>query len=78
MPNPSIPNSKLELVFVHLDPVLSVHLARQKMSLMGRGVIEFIHPAERERGSSLEHELDEVSADLDRGEEGLDERDCGG
>lgn len=46
---PSLPGSKLELVFVHPDPVLAVHLARQKMSLMGRGVIEFIHPAEREQ-----------------------------
>ena len=41
----------LELVFVHPDPVLAVHLAAQKMSMMGRGVIEFIHPAERERES---------------------------
>lgn len=48
-PNPAIPGSKLELVFVHPDPVLGVHLARQKLSLMGRGVLEFIHPAERER-----------------------------
>ena len=34
---------------MHPDPVLGVHLARQKLSLMGRGVLEFIHPAERER-----------------------------
>jgi len=40
---------KLELVFVHPDPVLGVHLARQRLSLMGRGVLEFIHPGERER-----------------------------
>lgn len=48
-PNPAIPGSKLELVFVHPDPVLGVHLARQRLSLMGRGVLEFIHPGERER-----------------------------
>jgi hypothetical protein len=48
-PRPEVPGSKLELVFIHLDPVLSVHLARQKMTFIGRGVIEFIHPAERER-----------------------------
>lgn len=48
-PRPDTPGSKLELLFVHPDPVLGAHLAKQKMSLMGRGVIEFIHPAERER-----------------------------
>ncbi|GFZ50895.1 hypothetical protein JCM24511_08653 [Saitozyma sp. JCM 24511] len=48
-PRPEVPGSKLELVFIHLDPVLSVHLARQKMTFIGRGVIEFIHPAEREQ-----------------------------
>ena len=79
MPNPSVASSKLELVFVHLDPVLSVHLARQKMSLMGRGVIEFIHPAERERESSL-GDMRGLALELIwfRGEEGLDERDCCG
>ena len=49
-----MPGSKLELVFVHPDPVLGAHLAKQKMSLMGRGVIEFIHPSERERESCAE------------------------
>lgn len=48
-PTSAGPNAKLELQFLHLDPVLSSHLARQKMSMVGRGVIEFIHPAERER-----------------------------
>ncbi|RXK35270.1 hypothetical protein M231_07468 [Tremella mesenterica] len=42
-------HDRLELVFVHPDPVLGAHLARQQYSLMGRGVIEFIHPAEREQ-----------------------------
>jgi hypothetical protein len=35
-------------MFVHLDPVLAVHMAAQKMSLLGRGILEFIHPGERE------------------------------
>ncbi|KAK4688302.1 hypothetical protein P7C73_g1812, partial [Tremellales sp. Uapishka_1] len=48
-PTPANPYQKLELDFVHPDPVLGVHLARQQMSLMGRGLIEFIHPAEREQ-----------------------------
>lgn len=48
-PNPAVPGSKLELVFVHPDPVLGVHLAAQRLSMMGRGLLEFIHPAERER-----------------------------
>jgi hypothetical protein len=52
-PRPEVAGSKLELVFIHLDPVLSVHLARQKMTFIGRGVIEFIHPAERERECRL-------------------------
>lgn len=50
-PTAAGPDTKLELQFLHLDPVLSSHLARQKMSMVGRGVIEFIHPAERERQS---------------------------
>lgn len=42
---------RFELDFVHLDPVLSVHMRMQSMSMLGRGVIEFIHPEERERES---------------------------
>jgi hypothetical protein len=57
-PRPEVPGSKLELVFIHLDPVLSVHLARQKMTFIGRGVIEFIHPAERERECRLTLAID--------------------
>ncbi|WWC63411.1 uncharacterized protein I303_106012 [Kwoniella dejecticola CBS 10117] len=41
--------SKLELKFVHPDPMLGYHLSKQKLSMMGRSVIEFIHPAEREQ-----------------------------
>ncbi|WRT68518.1 uncharacterized protein IL334_005494 [Kwoniella shivajii] len=41
--------SRLELEFVHPDPMLGFHLAKQKLSMMGRSVIEFIHPAEREQ-----------------------------
>lgn len=48
-PDPAVPGSQLDLFFVHPDPVLAVHLAKQKMSLLGRGFMEFIHPAERER-----------------------------
>ncbi|WVR09500.1 hypothetical protein IAU60_006568 [Kwoniella sp. DSM 27419] len=48
-PDGSSPGTKLELEFVHPDPVLGVHLAKQKLSMMGRGVIEFIHPHEREQ-----------------------------
>ncbi|KAG7528115.1 hypothetical protein FFLO_06407 [Filobasidium floriforme] len=40
---------RFELDFVHLDPVLSVHMRMQSMSMLGRGVIEFIHPEEREQ-----------------------------
>ncbi|KAL1413355.1 hypothetical protein Q8F55_001114 [Vanrija albida] len=42
-------NPKLELKFVYMDPVLATHLAAQKMSMLQRGVIEFIHPGEREQ-----------------------------
>lgn len=48
-PNKDNPDSKFELVFVHPDPVLAVHLSSQRLSMMGRGVLEFIHPVERER-----------------------------
>ncbi|WWC90603.1 uncharacterized protein L201_005539 [Kwoniella dendrophila CBS 6074] len=41
--------SKLELRFVHPDPMLGYHLSKQKLSMMGRSVIEFIHPGEREQ-----------------------------
>jgi hypothetical protein len=40
-----------------MDPVLSVHLARQKMSLMGRSIIEFIHPHEREREFAISFKM---------------------
>lgn len=40
---------KFELDFIHLDPVLAAHMRTQSLSMMGRGVIEFIHPDERER-----------------------------
>ncbi|WWC71461.1 uncharacterized protein I206_105418 [Kwoniella pini CBS 10737] len=41
--------SKLELKFLHPDPMLGYHLSKQKLSMMERSVIEFIHPAEREQ-----------------------------
>lgn len=48
-PDPSDPKSKFELEFIHLDPVLGAHMRSQSLSMLGRGVIEFIHPEERER-----------------------------
>ncbi|KAK8854676.1 hypothetical protein IAR55_003415 [Kwoniella newhampshirensis] len=39
----------LQLEFVHFDPVLDAHLSKQKMSMMKRNVLEFIHPNEREQ-----------------------------
>lgn len=48
-PRYSESSSQLDLSFVHMDPVLGAHLAKQKMSLMGRGIMEFIHPFEREQ-----------------------------
>jgi hypothetical protein len=45
---------RFELDFVHLDPVLSVHMRVQSLSMLGRGVIEFIHPEERERESEIQ------------------------
>ncbi|KAJ9117596.1 hypothetical protein QFC22_004446 [Naganishia vaughanmartiniae] len=48
-PDQSDPKSKFELEFIHLDPVLSAHMRSQSLSMLGRGVIEFIHPEERER-----------------------------
>jgi hypothetical protein len=46
-------NSQLELKFVHPDPVLGSHLARQQMSLVGRDMLEFIHPTEVDRESMV-------------------------
>ncbi|OCF44025.1 hypothetical protein I317_02133 [Kwoniella heveanensis CBS 569] len=43
------PNTRLSLEFVHPDPILGNHLGKEKLSMMGRGVIEFIHPHEREQ-----------------------------
>lgn len=48
-PDPADPKSKFELEFIHLDPVLGAHMRSQSLSMLGRGVIEFIHPEERER-----------------------------
>lgn len=52
--NDAAGNPKLELKFVYMDPVLGAHLAAQKMSMLQRGVIEFIHPGERERELACE------------------------
>ncbi|ORX38454.1 hypothetical protein BD324DRAFT_358459 [Kockovaella imperatae] len=46
------PGSRFDLLFVHPDPVLSVHMAAQKMSFLGRSLLSFIHPAEREQARS--------------------------
>lgn len=46
-------DSQLELKFVHPDPVLGSHLARQQMSLVGRDMLEFIHPTEVDRESVM-------------------------
>jgi hypothetical protein len=48
-PDPADPKSKFELEFIHLDPVLGAHMRSQSLSMLGRGVIDFIHPEERER-----------------------------
>jgi len=50
-PVPGAYDSNLELKFVHPDPVLGSHLARQQMSLVGRDMLEFIHPTEVARES---------------------------
>jgi hypothetical protein len=65
---------RFELDFVHLDPVLSVHMRMQSMSMLGRGVIEFIHPEERERELASNANMDpradcEIRTASDRGEE---------
>ncbi|KAJ9119461.1 hypothetical protein QFC24_005694 [Naganishia onofrii] len=52
-PDPSDPKSKFELEFIHLDPVLSAHMRSQSLSMLGRGVIEFIHPDEREQEDDI-------------------------
>lgn len=44
--------SKLALKFVHPDPVLGAHLARQQMTMVGRDMLDFIHPSERDREST--------------------------
>lgn len=38
-----------ELDFVYLDPILSVHMKDQANSLIGRGLLEFIHPEVRQK-----------------------------
>ncbi|ODO11145.1 hypothetical protein I350_01748 [Cryptococcus amylolentus CBS 6273] len=48
-PDPAITTPRLDLEFVHFDPILDAHLSKQKMSMMGRQVLEFIHPHEREQ-----------------------------
>ncbi|BEI86371.1 hypothetical protein CcaverHIS002_0606580 [Cutaneotrichosporon cavernicola] len=40
---------QLELKFVYLDPVLSNHLGPQSMSVLNHGLIDLIHPDEREQ-----------------------------
>ncbi|WVQ72101.1 hypothetical protein IAR50_001646 [Cryptococcus sp. DSM 104548] len=47
--DPTITTPRLDLEFVHFDPILDAHLSKQKMSMMGRQVLEFIHPHEREQ-----------------------------
>ncbi|CAD6577881.1 MAG: hypothetical protein TREMPRED_002057, partial [Tremellales sp. Tagirdzhanova-0007] len=57
------------LVFIHLDPVLAVHLGKQSATFLGRGVIEFIHPAEREQArQDLAHaiSLDDLQGSVTR------------
>lgn len=48
-PIPGLHESKLALKFVHPDPVLGAHLARQQMTMVGRDMLDFIHPDERDR-----------------------------
>lgn len=43
--------SNLELKFVYLDPVLNTHLGRQSHGVINHGLIDLIHPTERERES---------------------------
>ena len=53
-----------ELEFVNLGPVLSQHMKKEADLMLGRGLMDFIHPEERERecwllkkwlGGSLEY-----------------------
>jgi hypothetical protein len=41
--------TKLELKFVYLDPVLSTHLGPQHLGVLNHGLIDLIHPSEREQ-----------------------------
>ncbi|TXT10206.1 uncharacterized protein COLE_04140 [Cutaneotrichosporon oleaginosum] len=41
--------TKLELKFVYLDPVLSTHLGPQSLGVLNHGLIDLIHPSEREQ-----------------------------
>lgn len=50
-PIPGLHESKLALKFVHPDPVLGAHLARQQMTMVGVDMLDFIHPNERDRES---------------------------
>lgn len=43
-----------ELRFMYLDPVLTSHLEEQADVLLGRSILEFVHPDERH---SAEHDL---------------------
>ncbi|WVN86251.1 uncharacterized protein L203_101412 [Cryptococcus depauperatus CBS 7841] len=43
------PEPGLELDFVHFDPILDAHLSKQRGSVVGKGVLQFIHPYEREQ-----------------------------
>ena len=38
-----------ELDFVYLDPILSEHMKDQGNPMIGRGLLEFIHPEVRQR-----------------------------
>lgn len=42
-------STQLELKFVYVDPVLSTHLGPQTATFLNRGLIDLIHPSERER-----------------------------
>jgi len=70
-PVTKVKRKRFELDFVHLDPVLSVHMRMQSMSMLGRGVLEFIHPEERERewkrGSLPAGWVHEADSVVDRG-----------
>ncbi len=42
-----------DLDFLYLDPVLSAHMATQGMSMLDRGVTEFVHPDFCDRGCAV-------------------------